>query len=195
MDTEGNGVKTTKNFCRAILSFSLAGFCSLQPALASDECNIRRIADIVKTISILRQVENSLNTLALAQTDAIIDIATGVHTLELYNDESGFFGPLGGLRKTTDKNETVLNNLDKSIRRLTTFPTVERRYEDLREDSAAIIGAGYEILGLLEAEDPQGATRVYASTTVVVLNQARADSYTVMSELERPISLAGFRCK
>ena len=156
---------------------------------------MRHIADVVKTISILRQVENSLNTLALAQTDAIVDIATGVHTLELYNDESGFFGPLGGLQKTTDKNETVLNNLDRSIRRLPTFTTVEQRYEDLREDVGKIIGAGYEVLGMLKAGDPPGATRVYAGMTVVVLNEARANAYTMMSELERPISLAGFRCK
>ena len=180
---------------RVFLSFLLANLFTVQSVLASDECNVRRIADVVKTISILRQVENSLNTLALAQADAIVDIATGVHTLELYNDQSGFYGPLGGLRKTTGKNETVLNNLDKSIRRLATFTTVELRYEDLREDIGKIVGAGYEVLGELEAGDAAGATRVYAGTTVVVLNEARADAYTVMSELERPISLAGFRCK
>jgi len=178
-----------------ISSILLANLLAVQSASANDECNVRHIADVVKTISILRQVENSLNTMALAQVDAIVDIATGVHTLELYNDESGFYGPLGGLRKTTDKNETVLNNLDKSIRRLSTFATVEQRYEDLRDDIAKIVGAGYEVLGILEAGDAPGATRVYADTTVVVLNEARADAYTVMSELERPISLAGFRCK
>jgi len=61
---------------------------------------------------------------------------------------------LGALRKTTDKNETVLKNHDKSIRRLAIFPTVEQRYEDLREDTGKIVGAGYEILGLLEVDDP-----------------------------------------
>ncbi len=88
---------------------------------AGDECDVSNLASMVKTISILRQVENSLNFLALSQIDAIADIATGVHTLELYNHESGFYGPLGGLRKATDKNETVLDNFDKAIRRLTTF--------------------------------------------------------------------------
>ncbi|MGI9371602.1 MAG: hypothetical protein ACR2OJ_03835 [Hyphomicrobiales bacterium] len=163
--------------------------------MASDECNVRNIANVVKTISILRQLENSLNTLALAQADAIIDIATGVHTLELYNNESGFYGHLGGLRKTTDKNETVLHNLDKSIRRLATFVTVEQRYEDLRKDIGKIVGAGYQILRILKDGDAPGATRVYAGTTVVVLNEARADAYTMMSKLERPISIAGFRCR
>jgi hypothetical protein len=180
---------------RVFFSFLLANLFTVQSVLASDECNIRRIADVVKTISILRQIENSVNVLALAQVDAIVDIATGVHTLELYNDESGFYGPLGGLRKTTDKNETVLNNLDKSIRRLATFANVEMRYEDLRENIGEIVGAGYEVLEILEAGDAMAATRIYAGTTVVALNEARADAYTVMSELERPISLAGFRCK
>ncbi|MGI9371451.1 MAG: hypothetical protein ACR2OJ_03065 [Hyphomicrobiales bacterium] len=180
---------------RLKLSFLLASIFLVHSALASDECDVRHIADVVKTIRILRQVENSLNTLALAQADAIIDIATGVHTLELYNDESGFYGPLGGLSKTTDKNETFLNNLDKSIRRLATFATVEQRYEDLRENISKIVGAGYQVLGVLEDGDARRATRVYASTTVVVLNEARANAYTIMSELERPISLAGFRCK
>lgn len=182
----------------ARLSFSLVVLFWLpgaQASSASDECNVRRIADVVKTISILRQVENSLNTLALAQVDAIADIATGVHTLELYNDESGFYGPLGGLRKTIDKNETVLNNLDKSIRRLSTYEAVKPRYDDVRVNVGQIISAGYAVLGKLEAEDPAGATRVYASKTVVALNEARADSYTAMSNLERPISLAGLRCK
>ena len=90
---------------RVISSIMFAGLLAGQSASAKDECNVRHIADVVKTISILRKIENSLNALALAQADAIVDIATGVHTLELYNDESGFYGPLGGLRKTTDKNE------------------------------------------------------------------------------------------
>lgn len=63
-----------------------------QSAFANDECNVRHISNMVKTISILRQVENSINFLALSQVDAIADIATGVHTLELYNDPSGFMG-------------------------------------------------------------------------------------------------------
>ena len=100
-----------------------------------------------------------------------------------------------GLRKTTDKNESFLHNLDKSIRRLSTFATVEPRYEDLRAGIAKIVGAGYEVLGILEAGDAPRATRVYAGTTVVALNEARADAYTAMAELERPISLAGLRCK
>ena len=180
---------------RAILSILFATLVAVQSASANEECNVRRIADTVKTISFLRQIENSLNVLALAQTDAIIDIATGVHTLELYNDESGFYGPLGGLRKTTDKNETVLNNLDKSIRRLATFETIGSRYADLRENTIQIISAGYEVLRKLEVGDAAGATRVYADTTVVALIEARADAYTAMSNLERPISLAGIRCK
>jgi hypothetical protein len=184
-----------RHWLRVFFSFLLANLFTVQSVLASDECNIRGIADVVKTISILRQIENSVNVLALAQVDAIVNIATGVHTLELYNDESGFYGPLGGLRKTTDKNETVLNNLDKSIRRLATFANVEMRYEDLRENIGEIVGAGYEVLEILEAGDAMAATRVYAGTTVVALNEARADAYTVMSELERPISLAGYRCK
>lgn len=168
---------------------------AVQSASANDECDIRRIADTVKTVSILRQVENSLNVLALAQTDAIISTATGVDTLELYGNDSGFFGPLGALQKTTDKNETVLNDLDKSIRRLMTFETVGPRYEDLRENVIQIIGAGYDVLRKLEADEVADAVGIYTSTTVVALNEARADAYTAMSNLERPISLAAYRCK
>lgn len=165
------------------------------PASADEECDVSDISDMVKTISILRQVENSLNFLALSQADAIVDIATGVHTLELYNDESGFFGPLGGLRKATDKNETVLNNFDKDIRRLATFDSIEPQYEDIRENTAQIVGAGYTVLGELEEDDVAGAAGIYATTTVVALNEARADAYTAMSNLERTISLAGLRCR
>ncbi|WP_159090098.1 hypothetical protein [Ruegeria sp. Alg231-54] len=164
-------------------------------ASASDGCDISNIANMVKTVSILRQVENSLNFLALSQIDAIADIATGVHTLELYNHESGFYGPLGGLRKATDKNETLLNNFDKAIRRLATFEAVEPQYRDMQENAAQIIAAGYAVLGKLESGDTAEATRVYASTTVVALNEARADAYTAMSGLERSISLAGVRCR
>jgi len=164
-------------------------------AAASDECDVKNIANMVKTISILRQVENSLNFLALSQSDAIVDIATGVHTLELYNDESGFYGPLGGLRKATDKNETVLNNLDKAIHRLPTYEAVEPQYGDMRENAVQIVAAGYDVLSELEAGNTAEATRVYASTTVVALNKARADAYTAMSGFERSISLAGVRCR
>jgi hypothetical protein len=166
-----------------------------QSAIANDDCSYRVIADKVRTISVLRQIENSLNTLALAQVDAIADIATGIHTLELYNHESGFYGPLGGLRKTTDKNETVLNDLDKAIRRLPTFEALEPRYEVLRESIREIVMAGYDVLGQLEVGDTAAATRIYASATVPALNVARADGYTVISELERSISVSGFRCK
>ncbi len=93
---------------RVFLSILLASWFAAQAGLASDECNVRRIADVVKTISILRQVENSLNALALAQADAIVDISTGVHTLELYNDESGFYGPLGGARFTNQVHHLIM---------------------------------------------------------------------------------------
>lgn len=179
----------------AVSIILLINFVTVQTASASEECNVRHIADVVKTISILRKIENSLNALALAQADAIVDIATGVHTLDLYNDESGFYGPLGGLQKTTGKNEDALNNLDKSIRRLATFSTVEDRYGEIRENITQIIDAGYEVHKKLVEEEPAEATRIYAATTVVALNEARADAYTVMSNLEKPISLAGFRCK
>jgi hypothetical protein len=172
-----------------------ASMFGMRSASANEECNVRNIADMVKVISILRQVENSLNFLALSQADAIVDIATGIHTLELYNSESGFYGPLGGLRKATDKTESDLHNLDKSIRRLATYETVESRYEDLRENTNKIVGAGYEVLRELEAGDAAGATRVYASKTVVALYEARADAYTAMSNLERSISRAGLRCE
>ena len=163
-------------------------------ALASDECDLKVIADKVKTIAILRQVENSLNVLALAQVDAIVDIATGVHTLELYNTDA-FFGPLGGLRKLTDKNETFINGLDKSIRRLDIFDGIESRYTDIRESTAQIVTAGYDVLRRLEADDTRAATQIYASRTVVALNDARADTYSTMAEFERSISLAALRCR
>ena len=91
--------------------------------------------------------------------------------------------------------ECRLNNLDKSIRRLAAYVTIEPQYEDLRENTNQIVGAGYEVLRELEAGDTAGATRVYASTTVVALDEARADAYTEMSNLERSISKAGLRCK
>ena len=96
-----------------------------------------------------------------------------------------------GLRKTTDKNESFLHNLDKSHSPIVYVRdwNVEPRYEDLRAGIAKIVGAGYEVLGILEAGDAPRATRVYAGTTVVALNEARADAYTAMAELERPISL------
>jgi hypothetical protein len=178
-----------------LLSMLFSSMFGMRPAYANEECNFQNIADMVKAISILRQVENSMNFLALAQADAIVDIATGVHTLELYNSESGFYGPLGGLQKATDKSESSLHNLDKSIRRLATYETVKSRYEDLRENILKIVGAGYEVLRELEAGDAAGATRVYASTTVVALGEARADAYNAMSNLERSISRAGLRCK
>lgn len=186
------GRKYWQPFATAILFTTSV---AVQSASANDECDIRRIAASVKTVSILRQVENALNVLALAQTDAIISTATGVDTLALYGNDSGFFGPLGGLQKTTDKNEAELNNLDKSIRRLMTFETVGPRYEDLRENALEIIDTGYDVLRKLEAGDVTNAVDIYTNTTVVALNKARADAYTAMSNLERPISLAAYRCK
>ncbi|WP_164661407.1 hypothetical protein [Tropicibacter sp. Alg240-R139] len=188
-----DGVRATLRQLIFLASFMNLGVPGM--AWANDDCDVSNIASMVKTISILRQVENSLNLLALSQIDAIADIATGVHTLELYNHESGFYGPLGGLRKATDKNEAVLGSFDKAIRRLTTFEAVEPRYRDIRENAAQIIAAGYDVLSKLEAGDTAQATRVYASTTVVALNEARADAYTAMSGLEQSISLAGARCR
>jgi|GEM_PF-3363977 len=190
------GNRSTAGLGRLILfSMLFASMFGARPASANEECDVQNIADMVKAISILRQVENSMNFLALAQADAIVDIATGVHTLELYNSESGFYGPLGGLQKATDKSESSLHNLDKSIRRLATYETVESRYEDLRENTLKIAAAGYEVLRELKAGDAADATRVYASTTVVALGEARADAYNAMSNLERSISRAGLRCK
>ena len=186
------------NFAVSVRLLSILAFVvSLLPSIAAanDECDVKTIASKVKVIAILRQVENSLNVLALSQVDAIADIATGVHTLELYNDESGFFGPLGGLRKTTDKNETYLNGLDKTIRRLGIFDSIESRYSDIQESTAQIIAAGHDVLSQLEKGDTSEATRIYASRTVVALYDARADAYSTMAEFERGITLAGLRCR
>ena len=89
----------------------------------------------------------------------------------------------------------MLGSFDKAIRRLATFEAVEPQYRDMQENAAQIIAAGYNVLGKLEAGETAEATRVYASTTVVALNEARADAYTAMSGLEQSISLAGVRCR
>ncbi len=188
--------RTVMNFKYSFLMLTIFVWAvGVTPTSANEDCDVRKIADMVKTISVLRQVENTMNFLSLSQADAIVDIATGVHTLELYNDPSGFYGPLGGLRKATDKNETVLSNLDKSIRRLATFESIAARYDDLRQNTNKIVSAGYEVLHELEADDAANATRVYAAKTVVALNEARAETYTIMSNIERAISLKGVRCR
>ncbi|MDG2340538.1 MAG: hypothetical protein P8L32_04985, partial [Paracoccaceae bacterium] len=83
----------------------------------------------------------------------------------------------------------------KSIRRLDIFDGIESRYTDIRESTAQIVAAGYDVLRRLEVEDTREATRIYASRTVVALNDARADTYSTMAEFERSISLAALRCR
>ncbi len=173
----------------------VAQILSARPSVAGDDCDIKNVADMVKAISALRQMENSLNYLALAQTNAIVEVETGVPTYRMNDSDSGFFGPLGGLRKNTDKTETYMNNIDKRIRRLSVFDKVEQNYNALDKSADIVVAAGYDALNQLEAGDVMGATKIYASVTVPELNDARGEAYTAMSNLERAIAKAGILCK
>jgi hypothetical protein len=63
----------------ALVPLTLAIALFTLPASATEnECDVKSIANIVKAISILRNIENSINYLALGQTNAIIAVETGI---------------------------------------------------------------------------------------------------------------------
>ena len=99
------------------------------------------------------------------------------------------------LEKNTDKTESYLHDLDKSIRRLSMFEDIEQNYTLIDQNADTIVSAGYDVLKLLKAGDVTGAIKIYASTTVPALFSARMDAYTTMSNFERTIAKAGGRCK
>ncbi len=174
------------------LALAIALF-TLPASAAEDECDVKSIANMVNAISILRNIENSINYLALAQANAIIAVETGIPTHP--TPDHSFFGPLMVLQKDTDKTEAYLHDLDKRIRRLSMFEDIEQNYTLIDQNADTIVSAGYDVLKLLEAGDVTGATKIYASTTVPALFVARRDAYTTMSNFERIIAKAGVRCK
>jgi len=179
----------------SVLSISMMQFVIVGPSRASDECSVREISGTVKTISVLRNIENTLNYLALSQLNSIVEIQTGVYTSTTVDRSGGFFGPRVALQKNIDKNEAFLSDLDKRVKRLSAFEYVSQHYENLHKAANAIVAAGYEVLGRLEADDTLGAVQVYAANTIPALNSARRDAYTSISELERMISRAGAHCE
>jgi hypothetical protein len=178
----------------APLTLAIALF-TLPASAAEDECDVKSIANMVKAISILRSIENSINFLALAQTNAIIAVGNGIPVHPTNETDHSFYGPIMILRKDTDKTETYLHDLDKSIHRLSMFNAIERNYTSIDQNAETIVSAGYDVLKKLEASDVTGAIKIYASTTVPALFDARGDTYTTMSNFERIIAKAGGRCK
>lgn len=185
---------------RTVLRYLSAAICIvvlLSPVLvkADQRCDIRDMSDRTKAISTLSAFQDGLNFLAVSQSIAIIEIETGTPIWPLHVEKKSFFGPLGGLRKFTDKTETYLNNLDKNIRRLSTFDRFGERYEDIAQAKDTLVAAGYEILSLLDGDNADEARHVLSSTTLPTLERVRGDIYSTVSELERSVTLDAIRCR
>ncbi|MCP5089185.1 MAG: hypothetical protein GY952_20580 [Rhodobacteraceae bacterium] len=183
-----------------ILRFCLSMFgivtvvCS-SAAVAKDQCDFQEVADITKTVTILGQIDRSLNYLAFSQSISIIEVSSGITVFSANTSEDGFFGPLVGLRKSTDKTEAYLNDLDKRLRRLPTFDLIEDRYQDIWNAKAELVSGGYNILAHLEDNDTEEAIKVYAAKTVPTIQSVTGDIYTSVSGLGKAVSMAGIRCR
>ncbi len=160
----------------------------------ASSCDIRAIAEKAKAISVLRKMENALNFMALAQTDAIVAVYSGIPQGPAAK-EHGFFGIFHTLEDNIDKPNSELFDADKAIRRLTIFDRISSDYDEIWSHKEIIVSAGEEILELLKSEKLEMASGVYATRTYEALWSARNRAYTVMSELDREISLDGLRCR
>lgn len=162
---------------------------------ADQPCDLRAVSDQTKAIAKLAAFQDGLNFLAVSQSIAIIEIETGTPVWPIHVEESSFFGPLIGLRKFTDKIETYLNDLDKDIRRLASFDTFDKRYEEVRQANKILVDAGYSVLSLLDNDNTDGARRVLTSKTLPTLESVRGDIYTTISELETSVTREGLHCR
>lgn len=180
------------------LPFAILGIMALLIPSATrgeQECDVRTLSDRTKAIAKMAAFQDGLNFLAVSQSIAIIEIETGSPVWPIHVEESGFFGPLIGLRKFTDKTETYLNNLDKDIRRLSSFNEFGERYEDIRQANKTLVEAGYGVLLLLGDDKIDEARGILTSKTLPALESVRGAIYTTVSELERSVTLAGLRCR
>lgn len=162
---------------------------------AGQQCDGASLADRTRAIAKLAAFQDGLNFLAVSQSIAVIEIETGAPVWPVHIEESSFFGPLIGLRKFTDKTETYLNNLDKDIRRLSSFDKFDERYEDIRQANKSLVDAGYRVLALLDDDKIDEARRVLSSNTLPTLESARGAIYTTISELEKSVTLDDLLCR
>lgn len=165
------------------------------PAYADQPCDIRALSDRTKAISKLSSFQYGLNFLVFSQSVAIIEIETGAPVWPIHVEESDFFGPLVGLRKFTDKTETYLNNLNKDIRRLSSFDAFRERFEDIERANKSLVEAGYEILAFLEDDKVAEARRSLSSKSLPTLESVRGDIYTTVLELEKSATLDALHCR
>jgi len=165
------------------------------PSNAEQQCDVQSITERTKAIAQLSAFQDGLNFLVISQSIAIIEIETGAPVWPIHVEESSFFGPLVGLRKSTDKTETYLKNLDKEIRRLATFDEFSERYEDIDRANKKLVDAGYKVLTFLTEDSPDEAQGVLTSVTLPGLEGVRGHIYTTVSELERAVTLDGLRCR
>lgn len=165
------------------------------PTHAEPQCDMRALSDRTKAISKLAAFQDALNFLAVSQSVAIIEIESGQPVWPIHVRESSFFGPIVGLRKFTDKTETYLNNLDKDIRRLSSFDSFAARYQSIFQANTVLVEAGYSVLAFLNDDKTDNARDVLTSKTLPTLEGVRADIYTTVSELEKSVVLDSLRCR
>lgn len=180
-----------------IVAAGIGALTMLQPASADAEqpCDIRALSDRTKAISKLAAFQDALNFLAVSQSVAIMEIETGQPVWPIHVRESSFFGPLVGLRKFTDKTENYLSNLDKEIRRLSSFDGFAARYQDIFRANTDLVAAGYDVLARLKDDGPEDARNILTTVTLPTLERVRAQIYTTVSELENSVALDAIRCR
>lgn len=175
----------------ACLCFAMLG--EAGHAEATEEvCSVRSIASTVKTMSAFRKVEQLSNTLLHAQSQALIEMHSG---LVVGIDDGGFFGPTGTLSKSTGKAQSELKALAISARRLNWDVTTAEGFADAVASAEALIVAGFQIVDYLEKGQIPEAVGIYAQGSLLHYKRVFATVYSENSGNEREIAVLSAKCR
>ncbi len=162
------------------------------PQTATVDCTPASFNNHVRVVSSFRSLEVFINTLVHAQSQAILEVETGI---AMSNADGAFFGPLGLLRKITDKAQTEINNAVIAARRLNLDEATASRMSEIAENADEIVAVGFEMNGVLEAGQIVEATRMLMERTLPAHKNALGGVHTVISLQVRRASTDALLCR
>jgi len=157
-----------------------------------NECAPAIFNKYVKVIGTFRQLEFFINTLVHAQSQAILEVETGI---VMSNDDGGFFGPLGLLGKTMDKVQAEINSVVIAGKRLKLGEQSAERLQEISGRADEIITVGFEMVGILEAGRTTEATHVFMERTLPAQKDALGATHTVISDTVSQSSKSALKCR
>ena len=146
----------------------------------------------VKIMGTFRSMEVFTTTLVHAQSQAILEVDTGIL---MSNEDGGFFGPFGLLDKTTNKAQSEIKAVMAGGKRLKLDDQALKRLLEMSDAADEIITVGYGMVGTLKAGKVMEATRMFMERSLPAYKKSQGAAHTTISGLVRRSSKEALKCR